>query len=120
MKIDTKMHGAIDYAMAFLLLLLPYMLSLDEPQAENNVLYILGTSVLVYSMITDYELGLLKLLPFRVHLLLDAAGGIVLACSPWLFGFADRIWLPYVVLGAVSLIVVLLTDCKKKQSNLIG
>jgi len=34
-----------------------------------------------------------------VHLMLDTASGVLLAASPWLFGFADRVYLPHLLLG---------------------
>jgi hypothetical protein len=58
---------------------------------------ILGWAALVHSLLTNYELGLFKVLPFRVHLTLDVFSGALLAVSPWLFrvfesrvGFAPR------------------------------
>ena len=44
----------------------------------------------LYGALKDYEVGMLKVIPARVHLALDAASGVLLASSPWLFGFAKE------------------------------
>jgi hypothetical protein len=45
-----------------------------------------------------------------VHLLLDLAGGAVLAASPWIFGFADRVFWPHVLFGLFSVVAGLTTE----------
>lgn len=60
-----------------------------------------------YSLLTNYELGLVKMLPIPLHLALDAASGVLLASSPWLFGFASkgsRYWLPHALVGATGVL----------------
>jgi hypothetical protein len=47
--------------------------------------------------------------PFSVHMVVDVASGLLLAASPWLFGFADRIWWPHLVVGLIEIAVPLLT-----------
>jgi hypothetical protein len=37
------------------------------------------------------------------HLLLDAGSGAFLLVSPWLFGFADFVWWPHVVIGLLEI-----------------
>ena len=59
--------------------------------------------------LTAYELGLLRLLPMPLHLILDGIGGIVLAASPFLFGFADRVYWPHVLFGLFSVVASLVT-----------
>jgi len=71
--------------------------------AKTWVPVVLGASVILYSLLTDYELGVVKTIPMRVHLSLDVGGGALLAISPWLFGFADDVWVPYLVLGLLKI-----------------
>ena len=50
-----------------------------------------GANHLVYSAVTDYELGAIGLLPYRAHLALDAAGAVGIAAAPWVAGRDDGI-----------------------------
>ena len=61
-----------------------------------------------YSLITDCELGVLKVLP--THLAFDAAKGVFMASSPWLFGFAKngtRYWMPHVLMGTADVLAAI-------------
>ena len=108
--IPTRVHGIIDYAVGALLIVAPYLLGFADGTAAQWVPVLLGLAALIYSALTDYELGLVKVLPMPVHLGLDVASGILLAASPWLFGFADHIWWPHVVVGTAEIVIPLLTD----------
>ncbi|WP_029037381.1 SPW repeat domain-containing protein [Salinimicrobium xinjiangense] len=111
--ISTKIHGYLDYIMGLTLILLPLILKISSG-AASTILVVLGAGVIVYSLITDYELGLLKILAMKTHLIVDIIGGIFLVASPWLFGFADEIIWPFVILGALEIGAGLLT--KKEPS----
>lgn len=87
----TKLHGYMDYLMGVALLLLPFTFYFPDG-AATTILVILGAGTIVYSLITDYELGLFKLLPMKVHLGIDLLAGIFLIASPWLFAFADEVY----------------------------
>jgi uncharacterized membrane protein YtjA (UPF0391 family) len=112
--IPTFVHGITDYLMGVLLLVAPNLLGFaDLGGAAVWVPRILGVIILLQSIMTDYELGLVKKLPMRMHLMNDYAGGLVLAASPWIFGFADQpsnAWMPHLILGVFIFITSLLTD----------
>ena len=78
--ISTMMHGILDYVTAPTLIGLPRVLGWD--QKVTLVLNGAGVGALVYSVLTRYELGLVKVLPMKVHLALDMASGGMLALSP--------------------------------------
>ena len=64
---------------------------------------ILGVGLLGVSLVTRYELSAAKLIPMPMHLALDAGMGLLLIASPWLFGFAEAIWWPHVLVGVLEL-----------------
>jgi hypothetical protein len=70
---------------------------------------ILGAGVILYSLFTDYELGMSRQIPFGAHLTLDVVGGIFLAVSPWLFGFSDYVYLPHLIVGILEIGAATLT-----------
>lgn len=97
--ISTKVHGYLDYIMGILLIASPWLFDFYRGGAESWVPIILGAGVILYSLFTDYELSMSKAIPMSTHLTMDVAGGVLLAASPWLFGFADYVWVPHVVFG---------------------
>jgi hypothetical protein len=70
-----------------------------------------GFSVILYSLLTDYELRLVRRIPVPTHFALDRDGGVLLAVSPWLFGFADRVWSPHLIIGLVQIGTALMSQC---------
>lgn len=100
--LSTKVHGYIDYLMGLILILSPLIFVLPAG-AASTVPIVLGAGVIVYSLITDYELGLLKILPMSTHLIIDIIAGVILAASPWLFGFAAEVYLPHLIFGVLEI-----------------
>jgi hypothetical protein len=77
----------------------PRIFQLSDNTAATVVPIVLGVGLIVYSLFTDYELGVARVLPMPVHLLFDIAAGTIHALSPWIFGFADE---SFERLGAAS------------------
>jgi hypothetical protein len=84
------------------------MFNKDISEAGSTI--IIGALVLGYSLFTNYNYSLAKLIPFRYHLMLDMAFGFVLGISPWILGFADIVYIPHVFLGAVQILLALNTN----------
>ena len=108
--ISTKTHGAVDYVTGAGLLAAPALLGIGDEPAAARVFRTAGAAATAYSLLTDYELGVVKVIPMPVHLAMDAASGVLLAASPWLFGFADkgpRYRLPYLIVGAAEVLAAL-------------
>jgi hypothetical protein len=107
--ISTRVHGVLDYLMGLLLLAAPYLLGFADGSAAQYVPQALGAALLGASLLTNYELGLMRVIPMPMHLMLDFASGALLAASPWLFGFADRLYLPHLILGLLEVGAALTT-----------
>ena len=111
--ISIRTHGVIDYVVGVLLILAPYILGFANGGPAMWVPILLGASIIVYSLLTRYPLSVAKVIPFNVHLGLDAVGGLLLLASPWLFGFSELIWWPHVLVGLAELGVVAMTRRKR-------
>lgn len=107
--IPTRVHGIIDYLTGVLLLAAPFIFGFADGTAAQWLPMLLGTMTILMSLFTRYELSIAKVIPLPVHLVVDVASGLLLAASPWLFGFADRIWWPHVVVGLMEIAVPLFT-----------
>jgi hypothetical protein len=108
--IPTKVHGILDYLVGILLIAAPWLLGFARGGAETIVPVVLGAGAILYSLFTDYELGLVKRIPMGTHLTLDVISGIFLAASPWLFGFSNLIWQPHVIVGIIEICAGLMTQ----------
>jgi hypothetical protein len=67
------------------------------------------------SAMTAYEAGLVRTIPMTAHLAVDAIMGVLLALSPWLFGFTDQVWVPFVILGIGELGAAIMTETKPRE-----
>src|SRR5690606_2058256 len=101
--ISTRVHGMTDYVVALLLIAAPWLFGFAEGGAETWVPVILGCGVILYSLMTAYEMGIVPAISMPAHLGLDALGGLFLLASPWIFQFAELIWWPHVVVGLLEI-----------------
>lgn len=114
--IPTRVHGFLDYIMGAFLIIAPWLLGFAAGGAETWVPVILGAGVIVYSLFTNYELGVIPVIEMPTHLALDAVGGVILAVSPWLFGFATFVWVPHLVLGLLEVGAAAMTETTPEET----
>jgi hypothetical protein len=110
--IPTKFHAPLDYIVGAALIAAPWIFQFSEHRAATVVPIVLGIGLILYSLLTNYELGVWKVAPMAVHNLIDIAAGTLLAASPWIFGFADEtanVWVPHLVVGIAAVFLGLTT-----------
>lgn len=107
--IPTRVHGILDYLVAVMLILAPWLFGFARGGAETWVFVALGVITIMYSACTDYERGIFKTLSMPAHLKLDMANGLLLTLSPWIFGFSEYVWAPHVIFGLMELGVTLMS-----------
>jgi hypothetical protein len=112
--ITSRMHAMLDYPLAVVLIASPWIFGFsDVGGAAVAIPITIGALALGQSLITDWDLSVARIVPLPIHLALDALAGIVLAISPFVFGFSDEgtnAWLPLVVFGVGMLSAGLLTQ----------
>ena len=114
--LPTSVHGVLDYIVGIALILAPWIFNFAYVGGAAVIIpIVLGIALIVYSLVTRYELGIpgIKFLPMPYHLVIDFVAAVFLAISPWLFGFASRplnVWLPHLVVGIAVIVVVLVSQ----------
>ena len=65
-----------------LLIAAPWMFKFADGGVKTWIFIALGIAAIAYSLFTDYEMGVIQKIPFKIHLTLDLISGILLAISP--------------------------------------
>jgi len=112
--IPTRAHGMMDYLAGIIMIGAPWVLGFANGGAAHWIPVVLGIGVIVYSLLTDYELGVVRLIPMPAHLGLDIVSGIFLAISPRLFGFAGVVFLPHLIIGLLEIGAGLMTHTRPR------
>lgn len=119
--LPTKVHGVLDYVVGIALIAAPWLFQFANVGGAAVVIPIaLGVTLIVYSLLTRYEWGLIKVLPMAYHLMIDFAAAVFLAASPFIFGFisqAANVWLPHIVVGLAVVAVVIVSKTQPGFSS---
>jgi hypothetical protein len=111
--VDSTLHGVVDYAAgATMTTVLPRLLGVEWTPTGRQI-RTAGAIHLGYSVMTRYSLGLVKAIPFRAHLALDAIGAVAVAATPFVTGqyrFGRREWVPHLALAGFELASLAMTD----------
>jgi hypothetical protein len=111
--VDSTLHGVTDYTVGTLLTtVFPKLAGIEGTRSAKQV-RIAGAIHAGYGTVTDYPLGIVKLLPYKAHLAVDALGAIALAATPFVTGQwkeGRRQWVPHVGLCAFELAALAMTD----------
>ena len=120
--IPTKVHGFLDYLVAIVLIASPWLFGFSGASTAGTVSIAVGVFILLYSLVTNYELGAARIISMHMHLSLDFLSGVVLSISPWLFGFAKAVYLPHLLIGPLAIIVSIMTNpfpFGRKKGNVV-
>ncbi len=111
-RISRPIHGWIDYTYVAAVATAPTLLGFDGSPRAALFCRALSASVLASSACTRAEWGFFRLIPFRVHLVLDATVSTFNLAAPWLLGFSGnrRARNCSVALGLIGLAAVALTQ----------
>ncbi|MGC3967727.1 MAG: hypothetical protein QM775_10255 [Pirellulales bacterium] len=108
-NVTTTAHGFADYTIGTLLVIGPWLFGFQDHSLATMVTVGFGLTMIAYSLATDYELTVRRVIPLPAHLAFDAVSSGLLIASPFLFGFAERTWIPHLVVGSVAAGLAVLT-----------
>ena len=82
MKLNSKIHGIIDYLMVAFLWLSPTLFELGH--TTTTVAYGLGVIFLCLSILTNYDYALVRFIPLKIHGSIEIAISIVALAAAFL------------------------------------
>jgi hypothetical protein len=115
--IDSTLHGVTDYTLgALLTTVLPRVAGVEGTESAMQM-RIAGAVHAGYSTLTDYPLGIVKLIPYQAHLAIDALGAVAVGALPFITGQyrkGPKHFVPHLALAAFELQSLLLSDPRGK------
>jgi len=108
MRFVTKtLHARLDYPVALALVTLPFLLGLgaSHPLART-IAPLVGVAAFLLTVFTDNPLGLVRVLPYRLHLAADLVVGLLFLALPVALGFTGLDAAFYLLNGAAVVAVV--------------
>ncbi|MCB4457805.1 SPW repeat domain-containing protein [Leisingera sp. McT4-56] len=108
--VTRTIHAYLDYPVAIALMGLPFLLGLGESNPLALWLSVAtGIAAFVLTVLTDHHLGLIRVLPYKLHLTVDLIVGLTFLAAPFAFGFAGLDAVFYWLNGAAVVAVISLS-----------
>ena len=104
--ITKSIHAyLIDYPVAIVLIAAPFVLKLGQSGPVAMWLsVVVGVAALLLAALTDHATGLVRIIPYWLHLWVDRAVGVVFVIAPVAFKFSGLdAWYYWVLAAAVLL-----------------
>jgi hypothetical protein len=100
----------IDYPVAVVLLFAPFVLKLGQSGPIALWLSVVtGIAAMLLALLTDHPTGVVKIIPYWLHLWVDRAVGVVFLVAPFAFNFSGLdAWYYWVLAIAVFLVTLVL------------
>ena len=111
MRFVTKtIHACLDYPGALALIALPFLLGLGQSHPLALIIApAVGVAAFLLTLLTDHLLGVIRVLPYRLHLAVDLAVGLLFVALPLVLGFSGLDAAFYLVNGAAVIAVIALS-----------
>ncbi|GAB3915425.1 SPW repeat domain-containing protein [Mucilaginibacter boryungensis] len=115
--ISNTFFGYFNYLLAVTMMASPWLFHfVDARGAALFFPFMFGLHQLIMAIFSRAKGGMVGVFPVQMHCFLDTFSGFVLMCTPWMYGFAPKVWLPHVAFGAIIFILGVWT----KNSPLIN
>lgn len=112
------LHAIADYAVGALLIVVAIASGVGGAAEATGI--VVGATVLLVSVLTKYPLGVVKVLPFKVHSAGDYLAAALLIVAPFATGFNDTnsgLAAFYVAMGVAVLGVSLITNYQYSEKR---
>ena len=114
--VTKTMHAYLDYPVAASLIALPFVLGLGGSNASAKwIAVVTGVAAIVLTFFTDHRTGVIRIVPFSLHVAVDALVGMIFVTVPFVLGFTGLDAWYYWANGGALLVVLCLQKSDAMQ-----
>lgn len=119
MRFVTKnLHAWLDYPVALALIALPFLLDLGQTNPlALTISPIIGVAAFLLTVFTDHQFGVIRVLPYKLHLAVDLAVGLLFLALPFALGFFGLDAAFYWINGAAVVLVIGLSAPESEMAS---
>ncbi len=119
--VTKDIHALLDYPVALALMGAPFLLGLGESAPAAMWLSVgTGVAALVLTIFTNHKFGVIRVLPYWFHVLVDGLVGVTFVIAPFVLGFKGLDAWFYWANAAAVLTVVSLSHPSSLSMTLAG
>ncbi|MCR5888286.1 hypothetical protein LRS06_11020 [Hymenobacter sp. J193] len=109
--ISRRQHVIADYSFVTAAAAAPSAAGFAQDATPTTLSYVLSGTALASSLLTRAEWGAVRVMPYKMHLALDAVSSLTALSAPWVFGFArnTRARNAFLAMGVFGLIATVLS-----------
>ena len=85
MRLSRSQHCIFDYVFSLVVAVSPWLFGFSHEHMAPQIALTCGVGTALYSLMTDYEGGVLRFIPFSGHCFFDLAVAVLLGGSAWHF-----------------------------------
>jgi hypothetical protein len=116
--VTKTIHAFLDYPVALNLVATPFLLHLGASNPLALLLSVVaGVAAFVLTVFTDHKTGLVRMLPYWLHLAVDRVVGLVFAAAPFLLGFSGLDAWYYWANGTAVLLVTFVLNAPEGEDR---
>jgi len=123
--IPLNSHNVFDYLGGGVLILCPFLFAFADLDMPRNVFMLCGLFLILYSLFTNYQYAMLRVIPLGVHMTLDVLLGVFLFMAPYILNYRGNLTstqecLHYVLGAGVILLVSITSEKTEADKRLHG
>jgi hypothetical protein len=116
--VTKTIHAFLDYPVALSLMVTPFILGLGQVNPLARWLSVAtGVAVFVLTFLTDHKTGVVRVLPYWLHLWVDRLVGIVFIAAPFAWEFHGLDAWYYWANGATVLLVTVVLNTPEDETH---
>ncbi|MGH8970947.1 MAG: SPW repeat domain-containing protein [Actinomycetes bacterium] len=116
--VPAVVHGVLEYAVAILFIVAPFVLGFEATSATAASL-VVGLALLTFTAMSALPSGLVPSISLGVHVTVDAVFAVLLVALPFMLGFAEE-GAPtalFITLGVLHLLVTIGTRFPERATD---